>query len=56
MIGDKRLRIFKAGSGTYVYQKLRKNKEKFISKTNIFDVMDAKQNRYVNIPSQYNTR
>lgn len=37
-LGGKKLKIFKAGSGTFVYQKSRKNKIRGMSETNIFNV------------------
>lgn len=37
-VAGKKLKIFKAGSGTFVYQKSRKNKIRGMSETNIFNV------------------
>lgn len=38
----KKIKIFKAGSGTFVYQKSRKNKIRGMSETNIFNVAKCK--------------
>jgi hypothetical protein len=38
MVSNRRFNIFRAGSGTYIYVKSRKNKIRDMSETNIFDI------------------
>ena len=55
VVNGKRFKIYKAGSGTYIYVKSRKNKVRSMSETNIFDIGKVAKRQAQNVPGGYQT-